>query len=81
MKVQELRELLAKASGDDEVVLARDAEGNGYENLYEVDTERRIRTADEPEPYYRELTAEMREQGYTEEDVLTEGVDAVVLSP
>jgi|WetSurMetagenome_2_1015567.scaffolds.fasta_scaffold513959_2 hypothetical protein len=84
MKVRELRELLAGVADDDEVVLSKDAEGNGYSPL--AGGWSAIYVPDSTwsgDVYMRELSAEDREQGYTEED-LYDGADgqlAFVLSP
>lgn len=84
MKVKELRELLVDASDDDEVVLSKDAEGNGYSPLaggclaiYVPET---MWSGD---VYMRELTTEGRAAGYNEEDLYggDDGVQALVLTP
>lgn len=84
MKVRELRELLAGAGDDDEVVLAKDAEGNGYSPLAGGWAALYVPESTwSGDVYLRELDAEDREQGYTEED-LYDGEDgqlAFVLTP
>ena len=59
------------------VVLARDAEGNGYEELADI----QLGAFDDGEIGLECLTPELRAQGYTDEDVFTDGIPAVVLFP
>lgn len=86
MKVRELRALLETASDDDEVVLAKDAEGNGYSPLSGGWLATYVPESRAPwsgEVYLRELDDEALESGYTEEDVYDgdDGIPALVLSP
>jgi hypothetical protein len=84
MKVRELRELLSTASDDDEVILSKDAEGNGHSPL--ASAWPGIYVPDctwSGDVYLRELTDEDRKQGYTEEDLYNgdDGRPAIVLIP
>ena len=81
MIVKELIELLQKENQDAIVVMSRDAEGNSYGPFgslwvgnYAAENSWR------GEAGYAELTDELREVGYTEEDII-EGISAVVLCP
>lgn len=59
------------------VVLSRDAEGNGYEELADI----QLAAFHDGEIGLECLTKELRAQGYTDEDVFTDGEPAVVLFP
>jgi hypothetical protein len=61
------------------VVMAADAEGNDLDTLFTI--EEMNYDAKRKEALYRELTPKMREQGYTEEDISTDGQLAIVLWP
>jgi hypothetical protein len=82
MKVRELIDLLAYRDPEFEVILQKDAEGNGYSPLAEV-CGNAVYQADSTwsgEVKFQVLTPEMISQGYTEEDV-DGGVPCVVLCP
>lgn len=81
MKVKELIELLQKEDPERLVVMSKDGEGNGFEELDGIqacayDTKYQ-------ETGLEDLTPELEEVGYTEEDVLTGNtiVKAVCLWP
>lgn len=77
MNVKELIEKLQAFDPDCLVVMASDTEGNSYDILYGVwecsykDGEARIRA----------LTPALRNVGYTEEDLMEGGENAVCLQP
>ena len=85
MKVKELIEHLQTAHNpDDLVIMARDAEGNNFSPLagVEVGAYRALTT------WYGEgglrrdqLTQDLIDAGFSEEDVITDGVNACVLWP
>jgi hypothetical protein len=80
MTVRELIEQLKDVAPDHLVVLSRDEEGNGYGELDDVETGMRF----DPEwgqTGYEELTDELRENGYSEDDVMKGGLPCVVLFP
>lgn len=77
--VKDLKEALSQFDNDDVIVLTSDSEGNCFDTLYTVEAMQYI--SEHHEVRYRELTDDMREQGYTEEDVTTDGQPAVVLWP
>lgn len=84
MKVHELIDLLADLDSDDLVVLAKDAEGNGFSPFEGIGLS--VYVADSTwsgEITLRELTPELRDQGFTEDDLdqSGKGVKAVVLWP
>lgn len=82
MTVKELKELLTHPDikDDDLVVMSSDPEGNSYHPLdgYSIEV-----CSSDGEIFPRELTPEMREQGYTEEDLYQgdDGKNVVVLWP
>lgn len=80
MKVSELIKRLQEVDPDNIVVLSRDGEGNGYRRLAGVDTSSRY-NPEEDEVGLRELTEADRRSGYSEEDVMEEGEDCVILWP
>lgn len=79
MKVKELIRRLKTLEQDREVILSRDEEGNGFELLRSI--EPCLYDADERQSSIEELTDEMRTLGYSEDDVLENGIPAVCLWP
>lgn len=85
MKVKDLKEKLKEFNDEDEVILSCDAEGNNYSPLSDFWEAKYV--ADESwgggGAYYKKLTPELEDSGFTEEDILAgeDGVDAVVLFP
>lgn len=82
MKVKELIELLKQVDGELLVVMSKDSEGNdfsplsdGSERFYEAETTWYGRIG------LKELTPEDIKDGYGEEDVLENGIPALVLWP
>lgn len=82
MTVKELIEHLEKQDPDQLVVMAKDGEGNDYSPLadfwsgsYEAETTWHGTVG------LFELTMELREQGYSKEDILKDGVPALILCP
>lgn len=82
MKVRELIELLQQEDPEREVILSRDAEGNGYSPCDgEFGTGAyRPTTAWSGEYGIEALTDVLEAGGYTDEDVV-EGIPALVLYP
>lgn len=76
MTVKELIEKLLTLDPNRVVVLSRDEEGNGFNELAHI-TNCSYRKG---EIGLEQLTAELRRQGYTEEDLM-EGTPALVLWP
>lgn len=82
MTVRELLAALEGVDGDHVVVLSIDPEGNAFREVYEVAAENNRFDERDGEVQLAELTPELEEQGYTEEDVLgAEHPMAVVLWP
>ena len=79
MKVKELISLLSEFEGDIEIVLSRDAEGNGYSPLESAWLG--SYDADAREVGLIELTPELAGLGYDEDDVMEGGEIAVILTP
>lgn len=83
MKVKQLIELLQDCNPEDLVVMSGDTEGNWHSPVSDVFAQLRY-AADNSYSGgtgLRELTPELIEQGYSEEDVLEEGQDCIVLWP
>lgn len=78
-------ELIAKLKEIDPnriVIMAKDAEGNGYSPLSDFWIGAyRAETTWMGDVGSEELTEEMRQSGYTEEDVIRDGQPAIILSP
>lgn len=86
MTVGQLKKLLAAIPDDHLVILQKDAEGNGYSPLADVEGRNNVYVPDSTwsgEVYYKKLTGALRSLGYTEEDVYPDddGIDCVVLAP
>jgi hypothetical protein len=82
MKVKDLIQALQDVNPESIVIMARDGEGNGYSPLADID-DSMVYLADSTysgEIGFAELTKELIEDGYTEDDV-REGEPCVVLSP
>lgn len=78
MKVHELIHILNELDPQATVVLLKDEEGNGFYECQYVE----LCAWDGDETIgLSELTGEDIENGYTEEDVIEDGVEAVVLWP
>jgi len=82
MKVKDLIQQLSTLNPEREIVIQLDSDGNGYSpcsdiwvGLYQPITKQY------GEASLEELTAEDREFGYMEEDILSEGTKAVFLCP
>lgn len=81
MKIKDLIVLLQKEDPERKIILSSDAEGNRFRALASVETvawdpdnrEIGIEPAD--------LTYEARKLGFTEEDVMEDGVPAIVFYP
>lgn len=81
MKVKDLIELLKKEDPSAEVIMASDSGGNGYSPLSDLWTGTyAAETTWSGEVGYSELTEELEDAGYTEDDLI-EGVPAVILCP
>jgi len=78
IKVKSLIEELQKLDPELYVVMSSDAEGNSYQFLEEININSKFH---EGEIFLAELTQELKDKDYTEEDVSEEGVDCVVFYP
>ena len=76
MTVRELIEKLSALDPGDVVIMARDEEGNGFNEVGEL----QLCAYDKGDIYLRELTPHMEAQGYTDEDV-ADATPAVCLWP
>lgn len=77
MDVRALKNILEKLNDDDEVIMAKDEEGNNFSPLADFTLELYVPESNwSGSVYIRKLTSKLRQQGFTEED-LYEGKDAV----
>lgn len=82
MKVGELILRLSKINPNSEVILSKDSEGNSYSPLADMgENEYRADSTWDGEIGYKELTPELIDDGYTDEDLIKDGVPAIVLWP
>ena len=82
MTVKQLINKLQKCDPDREVVMSRDAEGNGYSPLDDFwEGAYRADSTWHGEVGLEKLTKADREAGYTDEDVMDDGVPALILCP
>jgi hypothetical protein len=79
MKVSELIEQLQQLDGDRLVVLSSDGEGNSFRKLGDFSTA--MFDPEEREIGLEVLTEELKQAGYSDEDVMEDGEPAVVLWP
>jgi hypothetical protein len=83
MKVKELIKILKKENQEAIVIMSSDGEGNRYSPLSgfsDANTYEATCTW-EGEVGYSELTQELKDDGYTQEDVITDGAPALILLP
>lgn len=82
MKVKDLIEQLKQEDPEREVVCMKDAEGNDFSPLHEIDTGAyRANSTWSGEHGFEAMTDALREQGFSDEDVMTDGVPALFLCP
>lgn len=82
MTVKELIEKLQTEDPDRLVICQKDPEGNGFSPLEDWWTGAyRADTTWSGDAGSEVLTDELLEQGYTEEDIITDGVPALMLVP
>lgn len=82
--VGKLKEMLKKYNDDFFVVLSSDGEGNNYSPLYQIDDNGMFNKRDREYAGIRELTKNLIEQGFSEEDLAEKksyNVDCVLLYP
>jgi hypothetical protein len=77
MNVKQLIKRIEKLDPDMLVVMSTDSEGNGFDTLSSIETH----SYKDGEIGLLELTPELKERGYTDEDLLVGGKPAVVLWP
>lgn len=75
MKVSELIEQLQELPQDLDVWRAKDDEGNGFDEVYTL--EEYVMTED-GDIGFRELTPELKELGYNEDDIF-DGEDVIII--
>lgn len=81
MKVHMLIEMLKEIDPEREIVMAKDAEGNSYSPLSAMwEGAYRAETTWYGSVGFSELTTELEEEGYGEDDII-DGVPALILCP
>jgi hypothetical protein len=84
MTVEQLIAQLQAFEGHRLVVMAKDSEGNDFSPLDEVYGKNQAYRAESTwsgDARFETLTPELANQGYGEEDVISDGVPAIVLWP
>lgn len=82
MKVKELIEQLQQTDPEREVIMQKDVEGNGYSPYCEFwEGAYKAETTWYGEAGLEELDQAARDAGYSEEDVIGDGVRAIFLRP
>lgn len=84
MKVKELKEILNSLSDDLEIVMSSDAEGNNYHYLRNISTEPELVCSGDSycmQIGYSKLTPELEKLGYSEGDVISNGIRCIVIWP
>jgi len=77
MTAKELREQLANVGDDVIIVLSSDSDGNGFSEVSSCES----MVYKDGEIGFSELTDDLEEDGYGEEDILEDGEECVVLWP
>lgn len=79
MTVKDLKKHLEACDDEDLVVMSKDAEGNSYSPLAGIGEQMYVAESTwNGVVYEKELTPEMQEQGFSEEDIRKEGEDGAV---
>ena len=82
MTVKELIEQLKDEDPDRLVVMQKDGEGNGYSPLCDFWTAAyRADSTWSGETGLESLSEDNKKEGYSEDDVITDGVPALILTP
>jgi hypothetical protein len=84
VKVKQLIDILKACNSEDEVILAKDSEGNGFSPLASCEACIYVpETTWYGEIHLRELTPKLESCGYSEEDLYSgdKGTNAIVLWP
>lgn len=82
MKVSELREMIKNWDDDLDILISSDEEGNGFADFADVTVGMGyINDCGDIEIHYLELTPEMEEGGYTDEDVRTNAKPCIIFWP
>ena len=79
MTVKELKEALENLDDSLPVYMSTDPEGNGFRELYSIESENC--GVDAGDHYYLCLTPEMEKEGFTEEDVWKDCPLCIILWP
>ena len=82
MTVKELVELLKDEDPNRIIILQKDSEGSGFSPCAGIDTGVYVPNSTwSGEVYLEELTPELEEKGFGEEDVAEDGIKALILWP
>ncbi len=81
MKVKELIDILKECDPNHIVLVSEDPEGNGYMAVSDISTDMVCTGTYRFEIGYKRLTPELVAAGYSEEDILEDGKDCVIIWP
>lgn len=81
MKIRELLKVLTELNPELDVLVSSDKEGNSYSLLEDAELMRYIEGDDGVEVFIAGLSEELREEGYTEEDIRLDATPCLVLWP
>lgn len=83
MKISELKQIINGLDDDLDVIISRDEEGNGFSHLddYTLDMGYYEGGYRDLEICHLELTPELKDAGYTEEDIRTDANPCIILWP
>lgn len=82
MNVKELKEIIKNMNDNDLVILSNDSEGNYFSPLSHIDLcTYKAESTYNGEIGIRELTQELIKEGYCEDDILNDSINAIVLYP
>ena len=82
MRVKELKKLLNTFQDSDIVIIAKDSEGNNFSPLCDIEEGKYLaKNSWSGDVGLRELTQELIDDGFREEDCFEDGENAIVLYP
>lgn len=81
MKNRDLKAILNQHDDELDIIISSDSEGNSYDTLQTVELGRFKKEDYSVRIGLEKLTPELAEQGYSEDDVLTNGSPCLILYP
>jgi len=83
MTVKELKKTLEKVDDNKIVILSSDEGGNNYSPLAEFNDEMvyKPHSTYSGEVGYKKLTVKLKKEGYSDTDIISDGVDCLILWP